>query len=58
MSRSSVSRQTFLGRMALIEDFTKWFFVNNGGQTVIDLLPNRVVQTSGDRHMNRRVFRD
>jgi hypothetical protein len=44
--------------MALIEDFTKWFFVNNGGQTVIDLLPNRVVQTSGDRHMNRRVFRD
>ncbi|HEX3231032.1 MAG TPA: WG repeat-containing protein, partial [Pyrinomonadaceae bacterium] len=42
--------------LALIEDYTKWFLVNNEGQTVIDLRPNRVVQTSGDRYVPAGSF--
>ncbi len=37
--------------LALIEDFTKWFFVNSEGQTVIDLRPGRVMQSSGDQYV-------
>ena len=42
--------------LALIEDFTKWSFVNSEGQTVIDLRPNRVVQTYGDRYVPAGSF--
>jgi len=41
--RLSVAKP-FSEGLALIEDFTKWFFVNREGETVIDLRPNRVVQ--------------
>lgn len=36
--------------LALIEDFTKWFFVNAEGQTVIDLRPKAAVQPLADQY--------
>ena len=48
-SRLSVARP-FSEGLALIEDFTKWSFVNKEGQTVIDLRPKDRFDVLSDRY--------
>lgn len=45
----SVARP-FSERLALIQDFTKWFFVNADGQTVIDLRPKAAAHPLADEY--------
>jgi hypothetical protein len=48
-SRLSVAKP-FSEGLALIEDFSKWFFVNKEGQTVIDLRPKDRSDVLSDRY--------
>ena len=56
IGRLSVGKP-FSEGLALVEDFSKWFFVNREGQTVIDLRPGgRRFQVFGDRYVPAGSF--
>ncbi|MGZ8845869.1 MAG: WG repeat-containing protein [Pyrinomonadaceae bacterium] len=44
--------------LALVEDFSKWFFVNREGQTVIDLRPKRTAHPLDDEYEPAGSFRE